>query len=45
MLIDEFNDNLIPLQGTRDDWKEFYSHFNTLYRTQEIDKLGTPVYE
>ena len=45
IVVDEFNDGRITLQGTRDDWKEYYQHWSTMYRTTEIDKLGTPVYE
>lgn len=34
----------IPLQGTRDDWSEYYSHWATMYRTTELDSLGVPVH-
>lgn len=42
MTIDEFAGRRIPIEGTRDDWGEFYSHWDTLYRVTEHDSLGTP---
>ena len=42
MVIDEFADRRIPLEGNRDDWSEFYSHWDTLYRVTENDTLGVP---
>ncbi len=44
IVVDEFNDERITLQGTRDDWKEYYQHWETMYRQTEVDKLGTPIY-
>jgi len=42
MLIDDFANKKIPLQGTQDDWQEFESHFATLYKVTTVDKLGVP---
>ena len=43
MVIDDFAEKKIPLQGTPDDWDEFQSHWATLYKVTEIDTLGVPV--
>lgn len=45
IVVDEFNDSRITLQGRRDDWKNYYEHWETMYRKMELDKLGSPVYE
>jgi hypothetical protein len=45
MVIDEFADGRIPLQGTRDDWGEFYQHFESLYRLEEKDAQGNPFFK
>jgi hypothetical protein len=42
ILIDDFANKKIPLQGTQDDWAEFESHFATLYKVTEVDALGVP---
>jgi len=42
MVIDDFANKKIPLQGTQDDWEEFESHFATLYKVTELDTLGVP---
>lgn len=44
LVVDEFSDRRIPLQGTTDDWSEFYSHWKGMFRKQETDALGNPVY-
>lgn len=44
LVIDEFRDGLIPLQGRSVDWEPFYSHWETLYRVEEVDALGSPVH-
>lgn len=43
MVIDDFANKKIPLQGTQDDWSEFESHFATLYKVTTLDTLGVPV--
>lgn len=43
MVIDDFANKKIPLQGTQDDWETFESHFATLYKVTELDTLGVPV--
>jgi hypothetical protein len=42
MLIDDFANKKIPLQGTQDDWEAFQSHFATLYKVTTMDTLGVP---
>ena len=42
MVIDDFANKKIPLQGTQDDWAEFQSHWDTLYKIVELDSLGVP---
>ena len=42
LVIDEFADSRIPLQGQPGDWAEFYSHWKTLYRLNDVDALGNP---
>ena len=42
MVVDEFADRRIPILGTRDDWGEYYSHWDTMYRITEDDSLGVP---
>jgi hypothetical protein len=42
LVIDEFADRRIRLHGTRDDWGEYYTHWDTLYRMTENDSLGVP---
>lgn len=45
ILIDDFANKKIPLQGTQDDWAEFQSHFATLYKINEVDTLGVPQFK
>lgn len=46
LVIDEFADRRIPLQGTRDDWSEYYMHWDSLYRMEDKDKfLQTPIFQ
>ena len=42
MVIDDFATRKIPLQGTQDDWAEYASHWDTLYKITELDTLGVP---
>lgn len=42
MVVDDFANKKIPLQGTQDDWSEFESHFRTLYKVSTPDALGVP---
>ena len=45
MVIDDFANKAIPLQGTQDDWAEFASHWDTLYKIFEPDTLGVPQFK
>jgi hypothetical protein len=46
MVVDDFITRKIPLQGTRDDWNDYWTHWKTMFRLVEEDqKLGTPIYE
>lgn len=40
MVLDEFADMRIPLQGNKEDWSEYYSHWDTMYKMVEKDALG-----
>lgn len=40
MVVDEFNDGRIPLQGVIDDWYDYYLHWSHIYRVSEEDSLG-----
>ncbi len=42
MVIDDFANKQIPLQGTQDDWEEYQSHWDTLYKVTTVDTLGVP---
>jgi len=45
LVIDEFADKRIPLQGTQDDWEPYYNHWKTLYKITEPDSLGVPQFK
>jgi len=45
LVVDEFADRRIPLQGTRDDWAEYYSMWDDVYRVTVEDALGVPQFE
>lgn len=40
VLIGEFRDGRVPIQGNETDWHEFITHFQNVYRVQEEDALG-----
>lgn len=42
MVIDDFASKKIPLQGTQDDWSEYASHWDTMYKVTTVDALGVP---
>jgi len=42
MVIDDFTNSKIPLQGSVPDWAEFQSHWATLYKVTTMDTLGVP---
>jgi len=42
LVIDEFRDKRIPLNGTEDDWYDVALHFTHIYRTTEENALGVP---
>lgn len=42
MVVDEFADKKISLQGTIDDWTDYYDHWKTLYKITEMNDLGQP---
>jgi hypothetical protein len=37
MVVDEFREKRIPLQGSEADWNEYYNDWNNLYRTTVTD--------
>ena len=40
LVIDEYDDGRTPINGTIDDWYEFWLHYNNIYRTEEENSLG-----
>lgn len=42
LVIDEFRDKRIPLNGSEDDWYDVALHFTHIYRITEENKLGVP---
>ena len=40
LVIDEFRDKRIPLNGSEDDWYDFALHFTHVYRVNEVNALG-----
>jgi len=38
LVIDEFADRRIPLQGTQDDWADYYRHWDDIYRVNEMEE-------
>ena len=42
IVIDEFADKRIPIQGDMEDWQDYYKHWNDIYRITETDTLGVP---
>ena len=40
MVIDEFRDKRIPLNGTEEDWYDVALHFTHVYRTNVVNALG-----
>lgn len=38
LIIDEFADRRIPLQGTQDDWADYYRHWDDIYRVNEMEE-------
>jgi len=42
MVIDEFRDKRIPMNGSEEDWYDVALHFTHIYRTTEENALGVP---
>lgn len=42
LVIDEFRDKRIPMNGTEDDWYDVALHFTHIYRSTEENALGVP---
>ena len=40
LVIDEFKERRIPLQGTENDWYDYWLHWSHIYRTEEVNGLG-----
>lgn len=40
LVLDEFNDKRVPLQGNLDDWYDYWLHWNNIFRMQEENNLG-----
>lgn len=39
LIIDEFNDAKIPLQGTESDWWDYWLHWNNIFRVEKENAL------
>ena len=44
LVVDEFTERRIPLQGTEQDWWDYWIHWSRLYRTIEENRLGVEVF-
>ena len=42
IIVDEFRDGRIKVNGTRHEWNKYYEHWKTMYRITEPDALGVP---
>ena len=42
LMVDQFRDKRIPLNGTEEEWYDVANHFTHVYRTTEENKLGVP---
>lgn len=45
LVIDEFNDGKIPLQGRESDWWEYWLHWNNIFRVKKENSLGVMEYK
>ena len=45
MVLDEFTDKRIPIQGSENDWYDFWLHFNNIFRSKEENALGVMTYK
>ncbi len=42
LMIDQFRDKRIPLNGTEEEWYDVANHFTHIYRVTEENSLGVP---
>lgn len=40
LVVDEFTERRIPLQGDAQDWMDYWKHWSRLYRTVEENNMG-----
>ncbi len=45
MVIDEFSDKRIPLQGGKEEWWNYWLHWQNIYRIETETALGTKKYQ
>ncbi len=45
LCIDEIVDGRVKFNGDYEDWEPFISHWLTLYRQDDVDTVGQPIYE
>lgn len=45
LVIDEFRQCRIPLQGRATDWEPYVKHFQNIFRVKEYDSMDRPVFE
>ena len=38
MVVDAFSNQMIPLQGNKEDWEPYYKHWETMYRINEWEE-------
>lgn len=44
LVVDEYTEKRMPIYGTEADWYDYWLHFSHIYRTEEENTLGVPVY-
>lgn len=44
LVIDEYTEKRMPIYGSEADWYDYWLHFSHIYRTEEENTLGVPVY-
>ncbi len=45
LMVDEFTEKRIPIYGSESDWWDVWSEMAGMYRTQEENALGVPVFQ
>lgn len=45
LVVDEYTERRIPVQGTEEDWSDYWAEWSGMYRSQEDNALGVPVFK